>query len=300
MMDVRSPLAWLGGKSQSAARILAAFPRASAYDVYVEPFGGAAHVLVRKPAGQHLEVYNDANGDLVNCWRWMRDQPEVLQERLNSLPYSRVLYEDYHHSLFDGTSLDSLERAVRWFYVLRNSFSATVQATRSGWSSGLKGHQSGPAHAFRSATALLPVVAERFRQVLLECRDGAEVIEQFASQRTLLYVDPPYIGCEHYYWRANGKPFARADHEHLATVLNATMSLVALSYYEHPALAEWYPEARWRRLRWESVKHSQRTRQHRDRAQEVLLCNYPAPQSLWELMEDEHGGACGARREVCV
>jgi DNA adenine methylase len=281
--EVRSPLAWIGGKYYSAERILEAFPPANRYDVYVEPFGGAAHVLARKSPAHHLEIYNDRNRDLVNWWRWMRDHPEKLEARLDTLPYSRALYQDYHASLFDGSPLDSLERAVRWYYVLRSSFSATVRPRKTGWNNAIRHQSAGPVHTFRHATELFRVVAARFRYVQLECRDFAAVIEQYQGLRTLLYVDPPYLGCENYYQGPDGKRFTWGDHERLATLLNATPSLVALSYYDHSQLEEWYPAPRWRRLQWETVKHSQRTRAQRDKGHEVLLCNYPAPVSLWEV-----------------
>ncbi len=72
-----------------------------------------------------------------------------------------------------------------------------------------------------------------------------------------------------------------------ATLLNDTSALVALSYYPHPLLDGLYPASKWRRVTWETVKHSQRGSEMRERATEMLLCNYPAPgvtitpASLW-------------------
>src|SRR5947209_2514014 len=93
---VRSPLTWIGGKYYSAAIILSAFPPDNIYDVYVEPMGGAAHVLAQKSPAHHVEVYNDINQDVVNFWMWLRDMPAALYGRLRSLPYSRALYYRYH------------------------------------------------------------------------------------------------------------------------------------------------------------------------------------------------------------
>jgi DNA adenine methylase len=270
----RSPLVWIGGKYYSVSQVLAAFPPAQDYDVYCEPMGGAAHVLAAKPEGSHIEIYNDANGDLVNFWMWVRDMPGVLEERLRSLPYSRALYYEYHASLYDGSDLDSLERAVRWFYVLRSSFSARVVPVAHGWSaSGFKNQ----ARSYHNALSLFEAVSERFRYVQLDCRDFAAVIEQYQGSRTLFYVDPPYIGCEDYYRDETGAGrFTWEDHVQLAALLNQTEAKVALSYYVHPQLEEWYPPDRWRCLTWATVKHSQRTHLQRDAGHEVLLMNYPS------------------------
>jgi site-specific DNA-adenine methylase len=56
MNTLRSPLPWIGGKYSSAPRILQAFPHHTSYDLYVDLFGGAAHVLLQKPAYHHVEV----------------------------------------------------------------------------------------------------------------------------------------------------------------------------------------------------------------------------------------------------
>src|SRR6266487_196577 len=294
----RSPLVWIGGKyysvthvlaalppahglpqvhssmpSRGVTHVLAALPPAQDYDVYCEPMGGAAHVLASKLEGSHVEIYNDVNRDLVNFWMWVRDLPEVLEERLRSLPYSRVLYYQYHASLYDGTELDSLERAVRWFYVLRSSFSACVGPCPYGWSASGSKNQ---ARSYQNALSLFEAVSQRFRYVQLDGRDFVEVITQYQGPRVLFYVDPPYIGCEDYYRDETGAArFTWADHERLAVLLNETEAKVALSYYAHPHLEEWYPPDRWRRLSWATVKHAQRTHVQRDAGQEVLLMNYP-------------------------
>jgi hypothetical protein len=68
---------------------------------------------------------------------------------------------------------------------------------------------------------------------------------------------------------------------------------VALSYYPHPQIDKLYPAAKWRRITWQTFKHSQRTKETHDVATEMLLCNYPAPtQSLWDTLPntEEVGG----------
>jgi DNA adenine methylase len=286
-----SPLSWVGGKYYAARRIVAAFPSPSSYDTYVEPFGGAAHVLVARPPGRHLEVYNDLNGDLVNFWLMTRDHAAELQARIDSLPYSRAVFYAYRASLADGTPLDDLERAARWFYCMRSTFSGHP-SLKKGWGYQI-GHSNNGASALRSATALLSLVAERFRLVQIEQQDYAKIIQVYQTPRTLFYCDPPYIGCEHAYEAAGMPLFSEDDHRHLAALLNATPALVALSYYDHPWLADLYPPARWRRLTWTQPKAVEKTRGQRQQGQEVLLMNYPpAPGDLWTDLEAEQ--AAGA------
>lgn len=275
------PLHWIGGKFYSARRIVAAFPLASTYGTYVEVFGGAAHVMLRKPPENHLEVFNDLNGDLVNFWMMARDHSQELQERVDSLPYSRRLYEDYRASLEHTEPIDAIERAARWFYVHRSTFGGSPDH-RKGWAYNVArvGRRS-HAYALRSATALLSVVTARLRHVQIECQDFARIIQAYERPSTLFYIDPPYVGCEDYY-EVSGMPlFTEKQHRQLAVLLNATPALVALSYYEHPLLDELYPPSRWRRMTWTQAKAIEKTRKARQYGREVLLMNYPESPGLW-------------------
>jgi DNA adenine methylase len=284
--NLRSPLPWMGGKYHMAPFILSSFPATSAYDVYVEPFAGACHVLMQKPVAHHYEAVNDLNGDLVNFWMRMRECPDALLSQLQDLPYSRQLHYDYHRSLFDGSELDPLERAVRWFYVLQSSFSCHLKPTSTGWKNRPRDVGRGQPHAYHTALSLFDAVSERLKCVEIDNRDFEAVIKQHAGPRTLFYVDPPYLGVEDYYKRADGG-FTMADHERLARVLASVPGYVALSSYEHPALEAWYPASKWRRLQWQTRKHSQRTKTTHDEVEEVLLLNYEATSQQLPLFELE-------------
>ena len=71
-----------GGKWKLATWIIGYFP---AHRVYVEPFGGGASVLLRKPRS-YGEVYNDKWGDVVNVFEVLRDDGQRLAELLHLTP----------------------------------------------------------------------------------------------------------------------------------------------------------------------------------------------------------------------
>ncbi|MBV9688463.1 MAG: DNA adenine methylase [Ktedonobacteraceae bacterium] len=239
-------------------------------------------MLVRTQPSQHLEVYNDLNSDLVCFWMAARDQPEALLQRIETLPYSRSLYYAYRKSLHEP--MDDLERAARWFYLLRSTFGGVPDFSK-GWGYTI-GRSNSRAHSIRTATALLSLVAQRFRCVQIEHQDFASIIQTYQTPRTLFYVDPPYVGCEDYYNESDGTSlFTDNDHHRLATLLNATPALVAVSYYEHPVLSELYPVSCWRRITWMQAKAVERTRASRQYGHEVLLMNYPAALGLWETAQ---------------
>lgn len=86
-------IVWLitAGKFRLAPWILAHFP---AHRIYVEPFGGAAGVLIQKPRA-YSEVYNDLDGDLVNFFRVVQNAGlrQQLVEACVLTPYARAEFD---------------------------------------------------------------------------------------------------------------------------------------------------------------------------------------------------------------
>lgn len=65
-------ISWIGGKKLLRKRVVEEFPDSNTYDRYVEVFGGAGWVLFSKDKHAEMEVYNDANGNLVNLFRCVK------------------------------------------------------------------------------------------------------------------------------------------------------------------------------------------------------------------------------------
>src|SRR5260370_477219 len=91
-MIERPVLRYHGGKFRIAPWVIEHFPP---HRTYVEPFGGAAGVLLQKPRA-YSEVYNDLDGDVVNFFRVLRDPAQLdrLLQVCVATPYARVEFED--------------------------------------------------------------------------------------------------------------------------------------------------------------------------------------------------------------
>ncbi|MDR3351761.1 MAG: DNA adenine methylase [Zoogloeaceae bacterium] len=87
----RSALRYFGGKWAIAPWIIEHMPE---HRVYVEPFGGAASVLLRKPRSK-VEVYNDLDDEIVGLFRVIQSplQCRELFRLLRRTPYSRREFE---------------------------------------------------------------------------------------------------------------------------------------------------------------------------------------------------------------
>lgn len=192
-MNIRSPLIWFGGKSKVAQHIISKMPP---HTCYVEPFGGAAHVLAQK-SPVPSEVYNDIDGEVVNFLMVAVNEPERLQKACDALPYSRMLYEKWKR---EEPPEDAFTRAVRFFYINRSGIakgnSDSVFSTDTGWRHS-KEHNT--ARTYRSACEIIPAFAERMKSVMIDNRDFRDIIRVYDAPYTVFYVDPPYIGREKYY-----------------------------------------------------------------------------------------------------
>lgn len=227
---MRSPLIWFGGKGIFAAKIIPLIPP---HVTYVEVFGGGASLLFAKSISQ-VEVYNDLDHNLVNFFRVIRD-PETFKEfqrKVELTPYSREEYY-YFKKTWDSVDLsDTVERAYRWYMVVRMSFSGSFTG---GWSYSVNDGRmcmSKSVSEYLGAVANLPKVHQRIRTLQVDCRDFREILKFYDAEKTLFYLDPPYVEET----RRNGGyrcELTFEDHKDLVNILLKIKGMVILSGYNH-------------------------------------------------------------------
>lgn len=185
----RSALRYFGGKWALAPWIIGHMP---AHRVYVEPFGGAASVLLRKPRSR-VEVYNDLDGEVVGIFRALQDpaQCRELIRKLRRTPYSRREFE----RAFEA-SAEPIERSRRAIVRAYMAFhhSALFNPKKTTFADARHNHGGSPKSSeWASYPRTLAAVCRRLRGVVIEHGDALRVIRVQDSPDTLFFVDPPYV-----------------------------------------------------------------------------------------------------------
>ncbi len=113
----------IGGKKLLRKAICESFPHSGLYDRYIEVFGGMAWVLLYKDKHANTEVYNDADGKLVNLMRCVKYHFGELVRELNYWFNSRELFQDALSQL-KSSGLTDIQRAARYYIKMRISYGA--------------------------------------------------------------------------------------------------------------------------------------------------------------------------------
>lgn len=258
--------------------VISHFP---AHRIYVEPFGGAASVLIRKPRS-YGEIYNDLDDEVVNLFGVLRNEASArrLQKLLRLTPFARQEFRE----AYEPTD-DPIERARRLVVRSFMGFGSNAHASQA------KGHRSTgfransnrsgttPAQDWANYPAAMDALIERLAAVVIECRPAVEVMKQHDGLETLHYVDPPYIHATRAQgnkydlgWRMYAHEMTDAEHERLLVELRGLVGMVVLSGYAHPLYDDGL--SGWDRIELDTYADGARPRT------EVLWLNPPCRRAL--------------------
>ena len=187
---MRPPLKWVGGKQKLLEQLKPLLP--SRMDgAYFEPFvGGGAMFFDLKP---HRAFLSDANGDLINFYMRLRDQPDSTIREAQLVFHedryyrSRREFNDREGKRTVVDNRDLIRRAALFLYLNKAGFNGLWRTNQSGEMNTpigtRKQHEVDVAGLERAASALYGVYlgAETFDVSLLA-----------VSQGDFVYLDPPY------------------------------------------------------------------------------------------------------------
>lgn len=241
-VSVKRPvLRYHGGKFKLFPWISSHLPQ---HKIYVESFGGAASVLLRKERS-YSEVYNDMDGEVVNLFRVLRNpaQARELIRLVILTPYARDEFEASYI-----TADDPVEQARRTLFRFAAGFSSAGTITNH-WKTGFRGNTtragSTPVHNWRDFPTDLEAIVDRLRGVVIENQPAIDVIQKYDHPEALHYIDPPYpfeTRNERWAGKAYRHEMSDDDHRELAGVLHQVDGMVVISGYACPLYdKELYP-----------------------------------------------------------
>lgn len=239
----RPVMRYHGGKWRLATWIISHFP---AHRVYVEPFGGAASVLIRKPRS-YAEVYNDLAGEIVNVFRVLRDPETAAQlERVIRLtPFARAEF-----ALSYQPSADPIEQARRTIFRTFAGFGSAAFNSRhaTGFRYAATRSSTTPAGDWAGYPDQIQRFATRLAGVVIENREAVQVIVAHDSPDTLIYADPPYVHATRASRQQKNYSHEMDNYQHaaLAGVLKACKGMVIISGYRSQLYDDIYPD--WHRF----------------------------------------------------
>jgi len=180
---------------------------------FVEVFGGSGYMTqtVSREAFGNI-IYNDINDMLTTLYRHVKEHPEQLAAILALLPYSRAYYRIVTDLLKTCRDFGSLAAAALIFYAYNASFMGKVG---KGFAYNVDPTKN-EAREFKTRVWAILKYADAWRDVVIENLDFRDVIRRYDSERTVFYLDPPYVDrAEDYY----STPFTANDLRDLAVML---------------------------------------------------------------------------------
>lgn len=241
MIPTRPILRYHGGKWKLAPWVLAHFP---AHKAYVEPFGGAASVLLQKPRVP-TEVWNDLDGELVHLFTVLRDpaSAELLSRACALTPFARAEFDRSYEP-----EEDTVERARR--FIVRSFFGygskACISAAKNGFRC-LRTGENSPAVDWSTYPKALQSVARRMVGVVIEAKPALDIIRRYDRTETLFYVDPPYVhNMRNMEQGAYRYEMSDDEHRELADALQEIKGMAVVSGYRCNLYDELY--VGWRRV----------------------------------------------------
>lgn len=222
-MAMKSPLAYIGGKSKLSKQIISMIPD---HTTYCEVFAGGAWVFFTKQPSR-VEVINDLDGDLVSFYRVVQNHLEEFLRQFKWLLTSREQFLDWKDQL-NGRGLTDIQRAARYYYLQRLAFGGRVRNR----SYGVQVEGPPRINLIRLEEDMSQVYL-RLANVHIENLSWEELITRYDKPGTFFYCDPPYHKCPDY--KHN---FALDDFVSLAEALGRIRGKFMLSINDHPDMRD--------------------------------------------------------------
>lgn len=231
-------LRWAGGKGWLVPHMKKVLEQIEV-NVFHEPFLGGGAIFFGLFSNK-LASLSDINGDLINCYRMVKENPngliEILDKMVNTKEnYLRVRSED---------PKDPLQAAARFIFLNRTAFNGIYRVNKSGQFNVPYGR---PEVIICEREKLLKASRALSSAEIFECDFYS--IDRYRSG-DLVFLDPPYsIGTGKTFVQYNSNVFSLADQKRLASMLEEFQDrgiYYVLSNSYHPEVLKVFNECAFR------------------------------------------------------
>lgn len=196
-------LKWAGGKTQLIKDISKHLPfvNRSRYNTYVEPFVGSGAVLfwiIENMPQIKRFVINDLNGDLVNTYKVIKEEPsplieilETLQAEFYALNNDKELKTQHYllqRNRFNGKEEGNIVNAALFIYLNKTCFNGLYRVNKSNKFNVPIGSYTNPLICDKQN---LLAVSKALKPVELLNGDFTKTLD-YANEHSIFYIDPPY------------------------------------------------------------------------------------------------------------
>lgn len=228
---INSPFRYAGGKFYARKLILEYIPP---HSHYIEPFAGGGSIFFAKDKAANNWL-NDIDEELINVYLFIRDYPEKLITLLKDEVATKERHSFYKNEFSPS---NDLEKAVRWYYLNRTSYSGIMNMKNCYWGYGEK-YSMRPENWGKNILR----TSQKLQDVRITQWDFSEVLLQVIPG-SFLFIDPPYFNADQdKFYRYS---FSKECHYRLCEFLKNTSDHFnfLLTYDNSPEIRELYSWAK--------------------------------------------------------
>lgn len=209
-MNAKPFIKWVGGKTQLLTDINSALPKnIDNITTYIEPFiGGGAVMFDIVPKMKNVEkvIINDLNSKLINVYRNIKDNHELLITKLIELETEylnynkkgkeemfyliREKFNEYKKIYNDKDPVFYINNAVYFIFLNKTCFNGLYRENAQGLFNTPWNKAMNPTICDIDNITAVSEFLNKYNVEIL-CGDYKE-IEKYANENTFVYFDPPY------------------------------------------------------------------------------------------------------------